>query len=354
MPARAMEGTILAKLIAMAVPLCKRAERSLPRRGPGAPPEYADWKLAILIMTAVAARRKSKSAQYRYLTERQKWLTDRLQLPRLPARSTYFDRYRRAYAIFREAVRLQGCVAVREGIADPTTVGVDKSPITARGPKWGPIARQEGRRPRGVDVDAEFGYSKHHGWTYGYSYEVIVCVTKHSCVFPLQVSVDTAKCSEHRSFAEKIPDLHPDIKYIVADAGYDSNANAEAVDLDGNDRPNGRHFICPLQARGAKPRVGKWPHRGKRERSRLRRMKRYAFFNSRKGKRLYALRSKSVEPFNEWFKQKFDLHERAWHRGLDNNRTQLTAAMFVYQLILRYHYHRGGRNGVIQWILDAI
>jgi len=53
MPARAMEGTILAKLISMAVPLCKRAERSLPRRGPGAPPDYADWKLAALIMTAV-------------------------------------------------------------------------------------------------------------------------------------------------------------------------------------------------------------------------------------------------------------------------------------------------------------
>ena len=70
MPASATEGTILAKLIALAGPLCRAAQRALPRRGRGAPPEYPDWKIAVLITVAVTARRKSKSAQYRFLNER--------------------------------------------------------------------------------------------------------------------------------------------------------------------------------------------------------------------------------------------------------------------------------------------
>jgi hypothetical protein len=349
-----MEGTVLAKLISLAMPLCRSAERAMPRRGPGAPPEYPDWKLAVLIMAAVAARRKSKSAQYRYLTERKNWFADLLQLPRLPARSTYFDRYRRAHAIFECAVRLQGRQALHESVANATLIAADKSLIAARGPKYAPAARREGRRPRGVDIDADWSYSKHHGWVYGYSYEVVVCATAESCVFPLQISVSTASRSEHRSLAEKIGHIPQATMYVIADAGYDGNANAEAIEYDHADRPNGRRFLCPLVARGAKPRVGQTPHRGRRERSRQRRAARFAFYQSREGKRLFRRRGLTVEPFNEWFKRKFDLHDRVWHRGLENNQTQIAAAVFVYQLLLRYHYQQGGRNGETQWILDAI
>ncbi len=62
----------------------------------------------------------------------------------------------------------------------------------------------------------------------------------------------------------------------------------------------------------------------------------------------------TVEPFNDWFKGRFDLATSVWHRGLANNVTQVTAAIFVYQLLLRYHHKRGGTNGNIQWILDAL
>src|SRR5580765_4681481 len=110
-----MEGTILAQLVALAKPICRAAERMLKRHGPGAPPAYPDWKMAVLIMAAVAARRKSKSAQYRYLEERRTELIELLQLDRFPVRSTYFERYRQAYALFEQAVKLQGRAAIRSG-----------------------------------------------------------------------------------------------------------------------------------------------------------------------------------------------------------------------------------------------
>lgn len=62
MPDSAREGTILAQLIRMSVPLVKAADKEPPRAGPGAPPTYPEWQIAVLIMVAVAARRKSKSA----------------------------------------------------------------------------------------------------------------------------------------------------------------------------------------------------------------------------------------------------------------------------------------------------
>ena len=46
MPDSAREGTILAQLIRLSVPLVKAAEKKLPRAGPGAPPSYPEWQIA--------------------------------------------------------------------------------------------------------------------------------------------------------------------------------------------------------------------------------------------------------------------------------------------------------------------
>lgn len=354
MPDSAREGTILAQLIRLSAPLLKAAEKRLLRPGPGAPPLFSEWQIAALIMVAVAARRKSKSAQFRYLSERSDLLIELLDLERFPVRSTYFQRYTRAYAIFTQAVKIQGCKAIADGVTDADAVSVDKSLLSARGREWPQAARQEGRRPPGVDEDAAWGYSEYHGWVYGYSYEVVVTSTKGSVVFPLLVSAGTANTSEHHTFGEKIKDLPGVTRYVLADAGYDSNAHGEAVENGADGTRTGRHFVCPLQRRGGKPSVGRYPHRGRRERSRRHRAKRSAFYESRRGKQLYRRRGQTVEPFNDWFKGRFELGRSVWHRGLANNMTQVAAAMFVYQLILRYHHKRGGKNGNIQWVLDAI
>jgi hypothetical protein len=61
-----------------------------------------------------------------------------------------------------------------------------------------------------------------------------------------------------------------------------------------------------------------------------------------------------VEPFNQWFKSTAELDQRVWHRGLDNNRTQVLSAIFVYQLLVRHNYRTGNKNGRIKWILDGL
>jgi hypothetical protein len=43
-----------------------------------------------------------------------------------------------------------------------------------------------------------------------------------------------------------------------------------------------------------------------------------------------------------------------WHRGLDNNRTQLLAAIFAYQLLVRYNHKKNQFNGQIRHLLDTL
>ena len=349
-------GACLASLAKMAVPLCQRAERECPRTGPGRKPDIPDWVLAVLIMVAVLKRKKSKSAQYRFLAEHRRELQALLGTAKFPARSTYFDRYRRAHRLFADAIELQGELAIAAGIVDARDAAVDKSLIAARGPLWHKSDRSKNRVPkglRGVDRDSDWGCSKHDGWVQGYSFEVVVSATKNSQVFPLLASAGTASAKETTTFDPKIDDLPEATKNVSADSGYDSNHVAERIEYSPEGKRTGRRFLCPENRRGSKDKTGR-KFVEPRDESHRRRLARRQFYRSRRGKALYRRRSQTVEPFNEWFKSLFELEDRVWHRGLDNNRTQLLAALFAYGLMVRYNHRRGNDNGQIRWITDTL
>jgi hypothetical protein len=349
-------GACLALLVKMAVPVCQQAERECPRTGPGRKPEIADWVLAVLIMVAVLKRKKSKSAQYRFLAEHRRELAELLGTDMFPARSTYFDRYRRAHRLFQYAIKRQGQKAIAEGIVDAAVVAADKSLVQARGPLWHKSDRKKNRIPKGlhgVDQDSDWGCSKHDGWVQGYSFEVVVSATKNGLVFPLLASADTASAKEMTTFDQKIDDLPESTKNVVADSGYDSNHIAERIEYSAESRRTGRRFLCPENKRGSKHKLGRKPVQP-RDESHRRRLARRQFYRSRRGKAIYRRRSQTVEPFNEWFKSLFELDDRVWHRGLENNQTQILAALFSYQLLVRYNYRRGRKNGQVRCILDVL
>ena len=353
---RAKAGTCLASLVKMAVPLCQRAERDCPRTGPGRKPDIPDWVMAVLIMVAVLKRKKSKSGQYRFLDEYRRELKDWLGTSEFPARSTYFDRYRRAHQLFLHAIKLQGRLAIEEGVADATDTAVDKSLIAARGPLWHASDRKRNRIPKGlhgVDRDSDWGCSQHDGWVQGYSFEVVVSATKEAAVFPLLASADTASAKETQTFDAKIDDLPEETVNVSADSGYDSNRLAERVEWTAEGKRTGRRFLCPENKRGSKPKSRQKTVQP-RDESHRRRLARRKFYKSRRGRAIYRRRGQTVEPFNEWFKSLFELDDRVWHRGLENNQTQLLAALFTYQLLVRYNHRCGNENGRVRWLLDRL
>lgn len=355
MGTRATAGTRLVTLVKMATASFKMAEQQCPRTGPGAKPQIPDWMMATLIMVAILKKKKSKSAQYRFLCEKRQEIAGWLGNRRFPSRATYFRRYRQAHKLLRAAIRLQGQKAVAEGVTDPKDVAVDKSLATAPGPPWHQRDRHKGKAPAGIDRDGTWGYSEHHGWVYGYSFEVVVSSNPHTTVFPLLASVDTASAAEVRTFAKKIDDLPEQTRHVSADAGYDANLLGERIEYDQQGRRTGRRYLCPQNPRNKAGRKTKAEGTAaNRDRSRQRRRKRSEFLRSPRGQRLYGRRSKTVEPFNSWLKSLFELDTRTWHRGLDNNRTQILAAVFAYQLLVRYNHRCGRQNGQLRWIMDTL
>ena len=360
MPARATDGTCLAKIVSLAISCCRAAQSQCPRAGPGRPPDFDDWMIAVMIMAATVKRRKSKSAQYRFLHERRHAFMRWLGLKRFPARSTYCDRYAQAHRLFEAAIPLQGQQALKEGVTTAQSVSADKSLLAARGMPWHGQRRCKGRVPaklHGVDRQAAWGYSPYHKWVYGYSYEVMTTADKQTVHLPLSASAGTASASEYATFPGKISHLPGSTRFVLADSGYDSNAIGDAVERNPQGRSTGRHFLCPPNSRNQPGRPRKRPTaRGsaaEREAS-ARRAKRTAYYNSPAGRRAYAQRGRSVEPLHERFKALFDLNPRVWHRGLNNNKTLLLSVVFSYQLLLRFNHKRGRRNAQVQWILESV
>lgn len=348
----ATDGTRLTLLVEMATKVCQQAERECPRTGPGRKPEIPDWLMAVLIMVALAKRKKTKAAQYRFLLEHADVLMHLLPNQRFPSRSTYYDRYRRIWKLYQAAIRLQGENAVRQGLAAADVVAVDKSLVASRGSVW----HRGRRRSRAADADAGWGFSEYDGWVYGYSYEIVISCGKNGVIWPLLASVDRANCSECRSFPEKIPQIPASARYVLADRGYDADSHCEMIEWTTATRRTGRRFVCPTIERynARRPRQRAWKRSKRRIIRHAHRMARKRFLQTRQGKQLYARRGITVEPFNAWFKAAFELEDHVWHKGLANNAAQLLGSIALYQILLCMNRASGASNSQIKWILDAL
>lgn len=355
MPSRATDGTLLDQLVASSIPLCQEAQRLCPRAGPGRRPTIPDWVLTVMILVGVLLKKKTKSAQHRWWCEHRDWFERWMGDVQFPSRSTYFDRYRRVHRLVQMAIVLLGRKAVQAGWTDARCVAADKSLIAGRGRRWNSVLRRRGRVPRGVDRDTTWGFSQHDGWVQGYSFEVVVTAAKQGVSWPLAASADTASRAERKSILEKIPALPEQTRYVLTDAGYDSNTVGEAVEWEGRRRTK-RRWLCPEIRR---PNTGKirQPHnRETRERQRHRRLRdeRRRFRQSPRGRSLYRRRKTSVEPFHSQLKRLFELEDRVWHWGLANNRTTILAAICAYQILLTHNYRNGQPKALLQCLIDAL
>jgi hypothetical protein len=355
MSRRAKDGAPLDELVSRSIAVCQQTEREFPRQGPGRKPDIPDWVLAVMIIVGVMLKKKTKAAQLRWWTQHPDNFACWLPGQQLPSRSTFYERYRRAHRLFRHAILVQGRDAVKRGWADAECMAVDKSLIAGQGRRWKPSDRRRGRVPRAVDTDTTWGYSEYDGWVQGYAFEVAVTAPRQGVVWPLVASVDTASRSEQKTILEKIPYLPRATKFVLVDSGYDSNAVAEAVEW-GTRRRTGRRFLCPEVPRPNTGRPRRPDSRQSRQRQHHRRLRaaRKRFLQSHRGRALYARRKVRVEPFNARLKHLFDLEQRVWHWGLENNRTMILAAICAYQLLLMHNHSKGRRVANLQCLLDAL
>jgi hypothetical protein len=339
----------------LVVQACQRAQSGRRRQGRGRQAIVPDWALASMITLAIAAKRKSKAAQYRFCRAHAAELLA-LGVPAVPCRSTYYARYRQVWILIQSGIRKTGKRAIARGWAAAEQVATDKSLVAAQGPAVSKFPRSA-RQLRGADREAGWGKSEYDGWVYGYAYEVVVSAgASQSAVWPLLASVGKANQHEVQMFRGKIAQLPTVTRDVLADRGYDSDDLNESLEWTSDGRRSGRRFVCPLirRANARKTPVRAWKRSRRRRLRQDHRRQRAAFLDSPRGKRLYSRRGKTSEPFNSWFKERYELQDHVWHRGLHNNQTQILAAILGYQLLLTFNCRHKRYNAQVAWILDAL
>lgn len=139
---------------------------------------------------------------------------------------------------------------------------------------------------------------------------------------------------------------------VSADSGYESNSLHERIEWSDDGKCTGR----PSRARKTAAAL-ETSRRGHRIRPATRPVDDAGSAASATraggGGATYRPRRQTVEPFNEWFRSLFELGDRVWHRGLENNHSPILTALFAYQLLVRFN-HRGNADGQIRWILDLL
>jgi hypothetical protein len=143
---------------------------------------------------------------------------------------------------------------------------------------------------------------------------------------------------------------------VLADTGYDSNDLGEAIEYDAAGRPTGRRLVVPQRRRHNRygGRTRSWRETYRRRTRRRHREARRRSYEGRFGRRLDKRRGRTVEPFFGRFKEQFELVDHVRHRGLGNTRTQLLAALLLYQLLLVYNRLKGREDAEVKWILDLL
>lgn len=194
--------------------------------------------------------------------------------------------------------------------------------VKALGPVWHKKQKEQNIIPknlRGLDVEAQWGFSKADGWVYGHgSY----CTVSHG--IPVVGKFKWIPNNRHEGkevYWELIK--HKDLINTVC---FDSKADDNKL------FKNLKKFLGIDLLTVCRRNMDKTPERKKM----------IEFMNRKKNKKIYRLRSVTVEPMQGLIANIFDL-SRSWMRGDENNRW-ITAAQGIAVQMAQLSAFKAGRS----------
>jgi hypothetical protein len=202
---------------------------------------------------------------------------------------------------------------------------IDSTVLRALGGVWHKRHREAGIVPHtAIDTEAHWTKSGWHGWVYGWKLHLVTAVA--AVWIPLAAELTPANAADNEVAPRLLPELPPELRFLLGDTGYDDPELRERVADDGRELVTSRR--------------GRYPHRdGGKEVRRV----------------FHALRSKAIENFNGQFKAVFDCLGQVPTRGLVATRRHVLGAVVVYQLtlLLRHERHEDLRVGLKPFLKAA-
>ena len=175
-----------------------------------------------------------------------------------------------------------------------------------------------------IDTEAHWTKSGWHGWVYGWKLHLVTTVA--AVWIPLAAELTAANAADSETAPRLLPELPPDLRFLLGDTGYDDGELRERCAADG------RWLVTSKR--------GRYPHTD--DGVEVRRI-------------FHALRSRAIENLNGQFKGIFDCGGQVPTRGLLATRRYILGAVFVYQLTLLYRFEHGGdlRTGLTAFLKAA-
>jgi hypothetical protein len=189
---------------------------------------------------------------------------------------------------------------------------LDSTTLAALGGVWHRKHRLAGVVPH-TSIDTEAGWTKSgwHGWVYGWKLHLVVAAA--AAWIPLAARLTPANRADNEEAPALVDELPAEARFLLGDKSYNDPALRARVEA------GGRILVTTKR--------GPYPHTDDGVEVR---------------RTFHALRSHTIENFNEAFKAIFDAHGQVPTRGLVATRRYALGAVLVYQLALLHQHLTGG------------
>jgi hypothetical protein len=190
-------------------------------------------------------------------------------------------------------------------------VAIDSTPLKAKGGVWHKKDRLQGKVPHSsIDTEANWGKSDYHGWYYGWKLHLTVTVA--ALWIPLSARLTSANVYDGTMAIPLLAEVTPQARIVLGDNHY------KTPDILAYCQTNNRLLVASGR--------GPYPHDD---------------LGVKVRQVFHLLRSKTIEPFNQLFKNIFDWHGNVPVKGLQRTSLFVLAAVLLYQIILLYQYENG-------------
>jgi hypothetical protein len=285
------------------------------QRRRGHPPEYTE-RLIVKALVIMIIRRLYSAYSLLAFLDQETALTCALrplliEQGRFPSRRTW---ERRLARLPQTLPSLIGCLGAyllaqlnpfaHEGRA----AAIDSTALRAKGGVWHKKDREAGVVPHStIDTEAHWGKSGYHGWWYGWKLHLVCTAT--ALWIPLAARLTAANEADNVIAPGLIQDLPAEVRYILADTVYNEPAVRQACEAE-------ERFLIATQR-------DPYPHTD--DGAPVRQL-------------FHRLRSRSIEPFNNLFKNVFEWGGQVPVKGGRRVQLVVLGAVLLYQLVLLYQF----------------
>ncbi len=281
----------------------------------GRPQVYSDKLLIKALLIMIVRRLYSAHGLLAFLNQETALTNELKELLHengtFPSRRTWERRLNKLPELLPAQIRELGVILLQQLNPWANTgraVAIDSTGLKAKGGVWHKKDRKKNHIPHtSIDTEAHWGKSDYHGWYYGWKLHLATTVA--SLWIPLAARVTPANEYDGNIGISLIEELSPEVRFILGDNHY-KTPSIESVCYRDN-------RILVASGRGPYPKED---------------------LGIKVRQIFHLLRSKSIEPFNQLFKNVFDWHDKVPVKGQNKASLIILGAVLLYQIVLLFQH----------------